>query len=50
MVIFNNASADFVLISADVENDRNFEKTEDHATVFLKWTDFSCTAIDFKLL
>ena len=39
MIIFNNTSADFVLIS--VENDHNFEQTEDRATVILKWTDFS---------
>ena len=23
-----------------IENDHNFDKTEDHTTVFLKWTDF----------
>ena len=39
MIIFNNTSADFVLIS--VENDHNFEQNEDRATVILKWTDFS---------
>ena len=39
MIIFNNTSADFVLIS--VENDHNFEQNEDHATVILKWMDFS---------
>ena len=38
MIIFNNTSADFVLIS--VENDHNFEQNEDRATVILKWTDF----------
>ena len=34
MIIFNHTSAEFVLISADVnaENDHNFEKTEDRAT------------------
>ena len=39
VVIFNITSADFVLISADVciiENDHNFERTEDCATMFLK--------------
>ena len=37
-------SADFVLISADVhiiENYHNIDRTEDHATVFLKWADFN---------
>ena len=46
MIIFNNTSADFVLISADVLlkiTICNFDKTEDRATVFLKWTDFSFT-------
>ena len=38
MIISNNTSADFVLIS--VENDHNFEQNEDRATVILKWTDF----------
>ena len=38
MIIFNNTSAEFVLIS--VENDHNFEQNEDCATVILKWTDF----------
>ena len=35
VVIFNNTSADFVLISADVlsiENDHNFKKSEDPTT------------------
>ena len=31
MIIFNDTSADFVLIS--VENDHNFEQNEDRATV-----------------
>ena len=39
MIIFNNISAYFVLIS--VENDHNFKQNEDRATVILKWTDFS---------
>ena len=39
MIIFNDTSADFVLIS--VENDHNFEQNEDHATVILKWMDFT---------
>ena len=39
MIIFNNTSADFVLIL--VENDHNFEQNEDRATVILKWTDFN---------
>ena len=37
VIIFNNTSADLVLISADVsiiENDHNFERSEDRATVF----------------
>ena len=34
MIIFNNTSVDFVLIS--VENDHNFEQNEDRATVILK--------------
>ena len=38
MMIFNNTSADFVMIS--VENYHNFEQNEDRATVILKWTDF----------
>ena len=38
MIILNNTSADFVLIS--VENDHNFEQNEDRVTVILKWTDF----------
>ena len=33
MIIFNNTSADFVLIL--VENDHNFEQNEDRATVIL---------------
>ena len=41
LCIFNNTSADFVLISAHVENDHNFERTEDCANVLLKWTDFN---------
>ena len=44
MIIFTNTSEDFVLISADfkyIENDHNFDRTEDRPTVFLKWTDFS---------
>ena len=38
VMIFNNTSADLVLISVDVfiENYHNFERTEDRATVFLK--------------
>ena len=43
MSIFNNKSAGFVLISDDVVLkicNHNFEWTEDHTTVFLKWTDF----------
>ena len=39
MIIFNNTSADFVLIS--VENDHNFEQNEDPATVILKWMVFN---------
>ena len=39
MIIFNNTSADFLLIS--VEIDHNFEQNEDLTTVILKWTDFS---------
>ena len=39
MVLFNIASADFVLIC--MEKYHNFERNEDHETVFLKWTDFS---------
>ena len=38
MIIFNNTSADFVLIS--VENDHNFGQNEDCATAILKWADF----------
>ena len=37
------ARSSVLLISADVlciENDHNSERTEDRATVFLKWTDF----------
>ena len=35
VVIFNNISADFVLVSVDfIENDHNFERTEDRAIVF----------------
>ena len=37
VVFFNVTSADFVLMSADVvhiENDHNFERNEDRATVF----------------
>ena len=43
VIIFDNTWADFVLISADVfiENDNNFEWTEDYPTVFEKWTDFA---------
>ena len=42
MTIFNNISADFVLMSADyiIENGHSFEWNEDPVTVFLKWTDF----------
>ena len=37
--IFNNISADFVLVSVDfIENYHNFERTEDRAIL---WTDFS---------
>ena len=43
MTIFNNTSADFVLIS--VENDHNFERTEDRATVFLKWMTLTISII-----
>ena len=43
MIIFNDTSADFVLIS--VENDHNFEQNENLATVILKWTDFSKTLL-----
>ena len=42
MIIFNNTSSDFVLILQSIENDHNFERTEDRAAVFLKGTDFSC--------
>ena len=38
MIIFNNTSADFVLLS--VENYRNLEQNEDGSTVILKPTDF----------
>ena len=44
MIIFNNTSAEIKTKSADVfiiEDDHNFERTEDHATVILKWTDFT---------
>ena len=43
VIIFYNTWADFVLISADVfiENDNNFEWTEDYPTVFERWTDFA---------
>ena len=35
MIILNNTSADFVLISGCiVENDHKFDRTEDHTTVF----------------
>ena len=43
LIIFNNASADFVLMSADVlfiQNGHSFEWNEDHITVFLKWMEF----------
>ena len=38
VVVFNTTSADFVLMSADIvlENNHNFERNEDHATIFLK--------------
>ena len=45
MVIFNITSADFVLIC--IENDHNFERNEDRATVFLKWTDFKTQVQNF---
>ena len=48
MIIFNNTSADFVLIS--VENDHIFEQNEDRATVILKWTDFSKYVLPRSLL
>ena len=41
MIIFNNTSADFVLIS--VENDHNFEQNENRATVKVsKKRDLCC--------
>ena len=42
MMLFYNTSVDVKTKSADVfiENDLNFEWTEDRATVSLKWTDF----------
>ena len=54
MIIFNNTSADFVLIS--VENYHNLEQNEDRATVILKPTDFGslegyqCTSFNYIIL
>ena len=57
MTIFNNISADFVLMSADyiIENGHSFEWNEDPVTVFLKWMDFrhvlvSSAMIKFSLV
>ena len=46
-----NASAEIETKSADVfiiENNHNFDTTEDRATVLLKWTDFSTLLILVK--
>ena len=43
MIIFNNTSAEIKTgsqIMYLIENDHNFDRTEDWATVFLKGTDF----------
>ena len=53
MIIFNNTSADFVLISADVLLKIiicNFDKTEDRATVFRKLIDFSFKNIIYQIM
>ena len=39
VILFNTTSAD--IKTKTVEKYHNFERNEDRATVFLKWTDFS---------
>ena len=49
-IIFNFSWLCFDFSWCYIEKDHNFERTEDSATVFLKWTDFEQPKLNFRYI